>query len=121
MNHFTSKIIALCAAIISVTAYAGYREVTEVTIGDRYAQGVLSAARNSADSKQYIGCQLDSFGGGSCAAGDNAGHYFYCYTSDPKFVDAIQTISAQSFVYVYRSSSSQCAYLSVTNESKYIY
>jgi hypothetical protein len=79
--------------------------------------------RASADSVQYIGCQLYLSGGVvrlACNANDVNSHYLSCSTDDRELVRIGQSISDNSYLYFRCDASGRLDYLYVANASQFI-
>jgi hypothetical protein len=90
------------------------------------AMGSMGSARSSADSNQYIGCQVSTNNVSSgavtvqCFARNAAGTYLSCVTTDPNYVNAAQAIDGDSYIrFNTESSGSNCTYLLVLDSSYY--
>jgi hypothetical protein len=110
-------------------ARAGYKLPAGVYIdtASRYAVGTLGAARNSADTVQYISCsRTASVSGGnnvSCAArnADATPITVSCFVTDPAQVaalsPALEAMNGDSRVYFYWDSAGRCTNIVVQNSS----
>ena len=107
-------------------AWAGLASNTQVTIlhnGNNTfeligAYGTLTGARYSADTQQYIGCNDASSTQISCSAKDKIGRYVSCYSSDPKFIAAVNAMTDSSYInFRVAPGTSQCSELIVNNSS----
>jgi hypothetical protein len=116
--------VAIAACLVSSVAVGGYRVAFNVFLGSTYADGNVGAARYSSDSNQEIGCYAQGSPGSvyaGCYAADSSGNYASCVTGDPAFVATVGRINATSFIWFEYNSSGQCTYLTVDNDSSYIY
>jgi hypothetical protein len=125
------KNIALCAigvALVGISSLsiAGQRLVYPVSINDTYsfAVGTVSDARGSADNAQYIHCYNNAGAGwsgpsGGCTAANAAGVTRTCYTSSPVLVDAIRSISSETYIYFTWAADGSCSYLFIENGSRW--
>jgi hypothetical protein len=122
--------VSIAGALLSTAALAGYKATSEVVVSSTTtgmtAMGSVGSARNSADSTQYIGCQVstNNVSSGSvtvqCFARNAAGTYLSCVTTDPNYVSAAQAIDSDSYIrFSTESSSSNCTYLLVVDSSYY--
>ena len=111
----------------TVPTWAGsvYKEQVQITYGTNNtftARGVLTTARYSADSRQYIGCRVSAYANGArsatCAAQTSTDATAYCSTSDPKLIEKIQkmTDSSRVFFEVNRTTAA-CSDISIGNYS----
>ena len=110
-------IFILVLTFISVSLFAGYMHIKEVVYwqnpGNKEVilQGSLEAARFSADSNQYIGCQVlieENVSGGVtkyalCGGMDKDGKGVYGYTDDPEIIKIANSISRGSTVTIHIS------------------
>jgi hypothetical protein len=120
--------LALCAN--NIPAWAGSASSNEVYIdpGILSVQGSLTGARYSADREQYLECDSTSYSSAytndpfvQCSAKDKSGRYFFCYSPDPRFVDAVKGMTDASHIYVTRNRIRQtCTDLEITNGSIYL-
>jgi hypothetical protein len=111
---------------ISARAVAGYVETSPVTLY-RNAQGVIigaagsmTAARNSPDGNQTIGCGQTIYADAngvvedsgdlmvSCSAADSNGTYASCGTSDPVMIATIRSLNSESCLAFWYNSSHVC-------------
>lgn len=90
--------------------------------------GSIASARNSPDSRQYIGCMIayNAASGkyeGSCHAMDANGNFASCSTTDPKHLAVIAAIGPESFIQWYAPASTSsgvpCTTIIVNNASYY--
>jgi hypothetical protein len=116
----------------STPAWAGAATRNEVYISPSRtsAQGSLTGARYSADGGQYIGC--DTYfdrrpnagppASAYCFAGDKIGRHTNCFSTDPRFVDAVKGMTDSSHLYFRMSSTVTrvCTDLEISNESLYL-
>lgn len=125
MKKLAIASLALLATGALGTAWAGQQLVQPVVINlaARNAIGVLASARKSADSVQYIGCQLSQGAGlpGSmyCSATDAAGTVVACVSSDPGLVHAVGAIHEDSSLLFYWDKAGMCTQLVIANYSSY--
>ena len=83
-----------------------------------HVSGSMVGARYSADSRQYIGCSLDSTPRVMCAARDSADNSVYCYSSDAGHVDAVQKMTDSSYLeFRYNLTNLTCEMMWITNNS----
>jgi len=117
-SRFRSLSIALAAAALSTTAFAGFKTAQAVVIADanKFANGDLGYARNTADSTQYIGCQVNG-DVGNCYARNKDGLSRSCYTSTAKWVNTIRALNGDSYLYFKWDASGNCINIIVDNGS----
>ncbi|MEL6342797.1 MAG: hypothetical protein AAFV53_06665 [Myxococcota bacterium] len=121
----TARFVALLLALFCNTAYAGYVWPVEVGISGSSAFGSKAAARDSADSTQYIGCAVFASGTtsttlyGLCAARTATGTYLSCSTTNPKMIEAIQGQDTYGYLY-FTETSGQCSYIYSNRFSSYL-
>jgi hypothetical protein len=92
-------LLFLLSTFVATAASAGATSNHEVLLSSNtvngFAQGAFVAARNSADTRQYIACSLSmTYEAGAstssrtlqCRAMDAAGNYAWCYTNAPSYL-----------------------------------
>lgn len=112
------------AIAISSTATAGetVNDTVVVNLTNNLASGALGAARYSADTEQYIGCQTVVSGTGApqttCWAQDAAGvNYLSCTTSNASMVALARAINATSLIVFGTDIHGNCSALVVSDSS----
>ncbi|MGO1068277.1 hypothetical protein [Lysobacter sp. CA199] len=105
--HVAALVIAGIACV-SLNAVAGQKISSEVSVnnsgfGPYKGRGSLPGARNSADDRQRIGCQLATTEGstiiyGRCEAADAQGTYVQCGTTAPHLLGVIKAIDSNSLI-----------------------
>jgi hypothetical protein len=87
--------------------------------------GSMMAARNSADTKQFIRCMTQATVGttinsGWCEAKTATGwNAFRCYTNDPNLLATMRAINATSHVAIdYQTFLGNCVKIEITNDSR---
>jgi hypothetical protein len=112
--------------MLSREADAGAKSNSQVIVNatQRYAQGDLGAAHNSADSTQYIGCSIIFWGPGSglanqaiCTARSAANVYLSCSTTNADFIAMAGEIKGDSFLFFSVDAAGLCNQLQVDNSS----
>lgn len=106
------------------TAQAGLHWTGDVWVNSssRVARGILSEARNSADSTQMIYCEVrtyPSYSRGLCFARTAAVVDATCYTTDANLIAAIQTLKGDSSVEFGWDASGVCTTLLIRNGSMF--
>jgi len=111
----TALTLALAsAALVSASAWGGAHISDSVEIDDSTSSaiGTLSDARNSADTTQYIGCEIWAYSRNYqqsiCAAQDANGVYRQCYTDDQKFIAIIGTLQGTAQLRFKWNANGQC-------------
>jgi hypothetical protein len=123
MTRKTRILLFLVGSMVApAAALAGYKTSPEVTITtsstSTFVRGSLVGAHNSADSVQYIGCQIrGDFA--YCWARNAAGHTAMCSTSDAGKMAAMRTTNAASYLNITITNGS-CTSLEVTTASQYM-
>jgi hypothetical protein len=122
----------VCPAVVAmllvpVVVRAGYQQAEPVSTyinsdGSGSASGSLVTARNtSSDSTEYIGCSAYVYSGYDpsiyCAARDATDGYLGCYSSDPKFVSLVETMTTGSLISFYADAYGNCMSLGINNFS----
>lgn len=118
LKAIVSVLICAAGAMVASSSSAGYKYNLEVNVSSTTGQGVLGAARASADSTQYIGCTVVSYAtGGStgyCYARNSAGTSISCQTTNASLIHLIQTLNGQSQLYFYvPTGTSTCSQINV--------
>ena len=118
--------LALCANSIPARAGLAISKEVYISLSGDSVQGALTGARYSADGVQYLTCSSEGALTAAtafieCEAGDKRGKFFYCLSSDPRFVDAVKGMTDASDLYITKNRiSGQCTNIEVTNESAYL-
>jgi hypothetical protein len=126
-----TAVLGLALVSQSLPTWAGVATRNEVYISasGSYAQGSLTGARYSADSGQSIGCDYYydlEFPGyppaAYCYATDRRGKHTYCFSRDPRIVDAVKGMTDSSHLYfsVPNLVTRGCTDLTVDNASIYL-
>lgn len=115
-----AAVLGLALFSQSFPAWAGQKILPEVAIAPNYAYGSTVGARSSADSRQYIGCQLDSNGGVSCSAQDKTGKGYVCYSSDARWATVVKSINDSSLITFGGDTAGSCDRLIVENHSSHL-
>jgi len=126
-----TAVLGLALVSNSLPAWAGVATINEVYISPSRtnAQGSLTGARYSADSTQYIGCQSHSQLGSTaqsvyCSAADKTGRSLFCFSTDPRIVNAVKGMTDSSHLDFAASrdpfGNYLCTDLTVSNESIYL-
>jgi hypothetical protein len=123
MRNLTKAVVfGLGVALLTTSAWAGSKSWDQVSISGTFAAGSVGYARNSSDSKQYIGCDLYATQGGllgECFAMDSAGKSIWCYSYDKNIVQAIGSVNGDSLVQFSVNSDTTCSYVYIRNISFY--
>ena len=111
----------------TVPSWAGRVSTDTVSITNTssasWASGNLVDARDSADTKQQIGCKaqiLSTYSWTTCEAMDSTGKYLICGSGDWKFLDMVQGMTDSSFIYFGINSNSnqgECSHIRIYNGS----
>jgi len=108
--------------LIVASASAGAKFGTPVYIQPGEAWGGLGGARNSQDPYQQIGCWvvgMPGFVSAGCHAVDAAGNALSCFSWDPSFIAAAQSIGGDSWVVFDVDDSGRCTFLQISSFSSY--
>jgi len=102
-------------AMAPAVAQAGSKCTSPVTVDstNRWARGALGTARNSSDVTQGLSCTAYSYGYVYCYARDAAGYSVSCGTSDPTYINTLQTLTSDSYIYFAFDSAGTCTSLVV--------
>jgi hypothetical protein len=134
---FIMKSLAIVAAVaggllLQSAAFAGYNANVPVVVGSTYAYGGLHDARNSADTKQYIGCYVGAYVSSytqtyttnyvTCTASDSKGNYYYCYSNNAPYtwVQLAAGLNQASYIYFYGDAQHHCLSIDPQNASSYL-
>jgi hypothetical protein len=130
MNKFAIGLSLAAGLVLQSTVQAGQSVTATVGVysssDGATASGAVSAARQSADNVQSIGCDIASDGVSSsfisCFASDVAGKEAYCSISSPSAaaLSALSSVNASSVIYFQANSSGVCTYLSIDDDSVYL-
>jgi len=125
----TSTAAALAAtmwAMLCGAAVAGDKGDVPVTLQTNSsgqvirAFGMIGTARNSADTKQLIGCFISTSGTSlqaGCEAQNAAGANTMCFSANANIVAAVQSVGPDSYIDFARDSAGNCTSLYVANGS----
>jgi hypothetical protein len=114
--------LAVAALGLGTTAWAGYKFTSTVNVlpAARIAFGTLGSARNSADTRQFIGLStMVTLGGETMTAyaEDAFGNYVTCNSSRPGFIAAARAVKGDSYVSFMWDASGECTQLMVDTGS----
>jgi hypothetical protein len=117
----------------SAVAMAGLVQPVPVTVtlnadGSGAANGAMTTARFSTDTVQYIGCGVRKFDDGAggvttygfCQASDDKGNLGFCSTENVALLEALQSISAYSFITFAWRADGTCRTIGNSTQSFYI-
>ncbi len=117
-------VLGAACLTFAIQAHAGYKQGNAVFVDTaaRFFSGALGAARNSADSTQYIACRTYGFSSGTtttayCFGRNSSGVSASCTTTNPVLVNLVMNFTADSHVAVYYDSAGMCTYVAVTTTS----
>lgn len=117
------RTLGIVGVLGGTVALAGpkYGYPVQVNLTSRHASGGFGTARNSADSVQYIGCDVYGYTTSvprvSCYARSAAGTYASCSSTDPNLLAVARSISDDSIVSFNWDASGTCTYLFAGNAS----
>ncbi len=112
--------------MLCAPAFAGERSNVPVTLETNSsgqvirAYGMVGSARNSADTRQLIGCFISASGGSlqaGCEAQNAAGANTLCFSANANIVAAVQSVGPDSYIDFTRDSGGACTSLYVANSS----
>jgi hypothetical protein len=102
MKKITGLFLMVTTLTLFSTAQAGLKSGYEVSITTSgtitTAVGSMGKARNSADSVQYIFCQVTNGTSGYCAAKTASGTYKSCITSDAGMIATMRSLGVNSHI-----------------------
>ncbi|WP_242107338.1 hypothetical protein [Luteimonas aquatica] len=117
-------VVMLAGFFASTSAQAGqvgYSPAT-VSLPNKTAYGSVRDARNSADTKQHVGCGTSATPGDEwawCEINDAAGVQAYCTSNDPKIVATARAADETSYIQFNWDNNHICTWLAVRNYSDY--
>lgn len=121
-------ILALVLAS-SASAFAGYKYTRYVTVTTQQAYGAMGSARNSADTLQYIGCEIyasTTYSNLHCRARNSAGATLHCWQDARAYehmASVVASISDDSYIRFVvdpaAADPTRCTFVQVENHSKY--
>jgi len=128
MKKLAMVAVVSAGLVVQATSFAGAVFSAPVVVGTRIAYGSVKAARNSANTKEFIGCaaygatQVAQTTYVACSASDAAGNTFYCatYGAAPQLVQAALSVSGSSSIIVNSDASNNCTYIYVANNSGFL-
>ena len=115
----------LSALAIPSLASAGLQSVLltvrvhKYSSGSGYFYGALGSARNSSDSRQYIGCHVSNDNVAGCSARDQSGTSASCTTQISAQIATIKNVTDSSYVFASFGANGQCTSVTVSNRSYY--
>jgi len=118
-----TAVLGLAMFSNDISAWAGQRLLTEVTVGTSSASGTMLGARYSTDKQQYIGCLLyetRSEGFIGCDAQDKTGKRFYCNSFDQRWATVVKAITDSSVISFGGSNGGACTSLVIENHSSHL-
>jgi hypothetical protein len=123
----TQRIIgySLLAAVglVPAAAQAGrtYSNASsDVTISSFWAEGTISAAHNSPDSVQYIGCLTRTTATtveASCYANSAEGSYRSCRTTAVRMIEAVRSLHSETRLRFEWNSAFECTHIETRSAS----
>ncbi|QWP77350.1 hypothetical protein J5226_02790 [Lysobacter sp. K5869] len=117
---------ATILAVLCGTAFAGEKGNVPVTLETNAsgqvvrAFGMMGTARNSADTKQLIGCFIGAAGNSlqaGCEAQNAAGANTMCLSSNAGVIAAVQSVGPDSYIDFARDGAGNCTSVYVANGS----
>ena len=117
-------VIVAILALSGASAIAGYKTNPPIQTAPTAAFGPMGTARNSADSTQYMGCELYATSTYSlviCSARDAAGTAYVCSTQNEEMKKAVMAMTDNAHI-VFNfalSDPSQCTSISVKTSSRF--
>ncbi|AKF84591.1 hypothetical protein MFUL124B02_01260 [Myxococcus fulvus 124B02] len=115
---------ALATALIGTAAWAGEKSAYPVTVysTSREAFGSLGSTRDTADTFQKLGCQVNTSSTGSTSVycyAQSASAVGACLSSSAALVEAVRSIQGDSYLYFSWDASGNCTNINVTHGSQY--
>lgn len=111
-------------SLVGTAAWAGYDVgyLVQVDTVNRTASGTMATVRASADTLQYINCNIRTNGAGlimNCQARDANGVSVGCSSTAQNFIQLVGMIQSDSHVSFKWDAASACTSLSVDNGSQF--
>jgi hypothetical protein len=96
-----------------------------VSVGTNYGEGSSGTARNSVDTHQSIGCNIQAASGtttvyATCSATDSFGTNVYCTTTEAPLVSVAQSVKGDSYVHFMFDGTHKCTEVWVDNDSSFV-
>ncbi|MCY1018548.1 hypothetical protein [Pyxidicoccus sp. MSG2] len=106
-------------ALAPTVAQAGSKcsSLAAVDATNRWARGALGTVRNSADTVSNIYCITYSWGYAFCSARDASGNTGSCGTSDPAYVNVLNSMTEDAYVYFAWDTAGTCSSMVVESMS----
>lgn len=130
MKAKLSRGLLISLLFAAAGAHAGARSLAEVRIfnsqdGYRSASGAMTAARNSSDFTQSIGCSnfiFDSTSSGSmvCNATNSSGETLTCQTTNENMISMVRNLNAASLFSFVADWDGNCIRMSFENGSEFL-
>lgn len=125
-----SFFILLCVSLFASVAQAGQYQPRPVDVDPAtlFAEGDQWTARIAPNVTEYIGCGVRKFDDGAggaiafgfCQAEDAAGEIAFCNTDNEDLLDAIEAISAFSYITFGWNADGQCTRIGNSTQSFYL-
>jgi hypothetical protein len=121
-------LVACCLPTLAPNAFAGVQVDSYVIVNKNSdssgsATGGMSTARNSADTNQYISCQVAGLRGQSayvvCRASDANGNSGSCGSADPALVQVAASMTSDAVLQFIWDKDAQCIGLQVISSSSF--
>lgn len=122
-------LIPILIVASSASALAGLKSAGNVLVTSSTAYGAMGSARNSADTLQYIGCELyatTTYSNFHCRARNAANVTLHCWNDArayPHMTAAVTAMTAGSWVRFSvdptAADPTRCTWIDVENHSKY--
>ncbi|WP_163991071.1 hypothetical protein [Pyxidicoccus caerfyrddinensis] len=106
-------------ALAPAVAQAGTKCSTTATVDatNRWARGALGSVRNSAEATSLIYCITYSWGYAFCSARDAANVTGSCGTSDPAYINVLNSMTDDAYVYFAWDAAGTCTTMVVESMS----
>ena len=116
--------IATALALSASFSWAGVTYSHEVAVSDTFLMGGVSAADQSQDSNQYVGCYISSYDTGAvvvCIARDKNNTPKSCMDSSPNeaTLNAVSGINDSSYIYA-MIDNGKCTRITIHSSSAFI-
>ena len=120
----TIMIIVVAVSILGASlAFAGYQtgQIVNINTTFNWALGSMGTVYNSADSIQYIGCNIQSYSGSNaytaCYARDQWDTTVSCLSTESELVKVATSLNSESYVRFTWDADGNCTFLQTSTNS----
>ncbi|MBJ6765965.1 hypothetical protein JGU66_34865 [Myxococcaceae bacterium JPH2] len=124
MKKHGMKLFAAAVVLLGAASWAGEHNNMTVSVDlvGRIAAGDLGTARNTTNTKEFIGCTIQSsltVTSVQCRAGDATGTQGYCNTTNPAMVETARAINGDDRLAFLWDANNNCTLISLEKFSAY--